>query len=213
MFTLDLDRRDYQLRQIVRGVFRFELPEARSGVHVAVGLAALREGEIVFDATRTLDGPKDLSSGTYSFELRLPEDVKGPGFMKRVKQALKRAQAAEVTWEVWGIIDREIVCKTGFNVIEDEVDEHPEVAGTPPDRQAAQASVLSRLSIPPPDYAPSGRADLPGKGKKKPVEPPPRLKDVSEVTGASKIKFCEYCGAKEEDPESDYCGRCGRALA
>ena len=39
------------------------------------------------------------------------------------------------------------------------------------------------------------------------------VKDVSEVTGASKIKFCEYCGAKEEDPESDYCGRCGRALA
>lgn len=214
MFSIELDRTDYDLRQIVRGVFRFQLPEERANLKVAVGLTAMREGEIVFEATRTLDGPKTLSSGTYSFELRLPEEVKGPGFMKRVKQVIKRSGAAPVEWEVWGILDREIVCKRGLHVeIEEEDDEPPAPSPESTQRAAAAASVMSRLNIPPPDYSPSGRADLADKGKKKKPapEPGPKLKDMSEYARSGKI--CAACGAREDDPESEYCGRCGKSLA
>lgn len=213
MFTIELDRTDYDLRQIVRGVFRFQLPEERANLKVAVGLTAMRDGEMIYESTRTLDGPKTLSSGTYSFELRLPEEVKGPGLMKRVKQVFKRAAAAPVEWEVWGILDREIVCKRGLHVeLDEEEEEAPGPTPESSERAAAAASVLSRLNIPPPDYSPSGRADLPDRGKKKkPAEPAPKLKDMSGYAGSGKI--CAACGAREDDPESEYCGRCGKSLA
>lgn len=217
MFHLDLDRPDYELRQIVRGTFRFELPEERRGLRVAVGLIALRDGEIIFEQTRTLDGNRDTDSGTYSFELRLPAEVKGESLMKRLKQAIKRTGKSDVDWEVWGILDKEICVKTAFHVRADDDDEPaaselPE-RGAPSPRSQAAASVLSRLNIPPPDYAPSGRAELDPKGKKrKPPEPALRTRDMSEYSGPARTKVCGACGAQEEDPESEYCGRCGKAL-
>ncbi len=204
MFSLELDKHEYDPRQIVRGVFRFTLDSPRANLRVAVGLTARREGEMVYETTRTLDGPRELASGTYAFELRLPEDVKGPSLFKRLKQAIGRAATAPVDWEVWGILDREIVCKKAFEVVlEDEDDEAP--AEAPPGR----SSVLSRLNIAPPDYAPSGRLEEEASVRKK---APPAKKAAEPSAMPKRTVFCPSCGAREEDAESDYCGRCGKAL-
>lgn len=206
MFSLELDKHEYDPRQIVRGVFRFALESARPNLRVAVGLTATREGEMVYETSRTLDGPRELASGNYAFELRLPEDVKGPSLFKRLKQAIGRAASAPVKWEVWGILDREIVCKRAFEVVLEE-EEEDEPTSAPP----ARSSVLSRLNLEPPDYAPSGRLEeeAPARKKaapaKKAAEPPPPALPKRTV-------FCPSCGAREEDAESDYCGRCGKAL-
>lgn len=216
MFTLELDRLDYEPRQVLRGVFRFELPRERKGLRVVIGLVAMREGEIVFEQTRTLDGPKDMNSGTYSFEMRIPEEVKGPSLMKRFKQAIGRAAKAEVTWEVWGILDKEICIKKAFFVRDEDSPPEPEAAPqeraapTPPSEAAV--SVLNRLNIPPPDYTPSGRADLEPRGKKKKApEPALKTKDMSEYN-AGPGRLCSSCGEREQDEESQYCGKCGAAL-
>jgi hypothetical protein len=122
--------------------------------------------------------------------------------MRRLKQAFGKAEAAPVSWEVWGILDKEVVCKTSFTVdMEEEADEEVR-----PSRTIVAESLASRL-IPPPDYSPSGRIEpAPKKGSKQKApakEPPPVVK---------KMVFCPSCGAKEEDPDSQYCGRCGKAL-
>ncbi|MCE7873725.1 hypothetical protein DYH09_25580 [bacterium CPR1] len=205
MFSLELDKHEYDPRQIVRGVFRFALESARPNLRVAVGLTATREGEMVYETSRTLDGPRELASGNYAFELRLPEDVKGPGLFKRLKQAIGRAASAPVKWEVWGILDREIVCKRAFEVVLEEEDDEP--AEAPP----ARSSVLSRLNLEPPDYAPSGRLEeAPARKKPAPAKRADQPAEPSELP--RRTVFCPSCGAREEDAESDYCGRCGKAL-